>query len=1732
MLRDGIAIYGGFAGTETLREERDPAANLTVLNGDLYENDNNHIAYDEPTRADNVNHVVSSIGGGNTTILDGFTVSGGNAIVGFNINTAGGGGLWIVEGMPVIRNMIFSENSARDLGGAMFNEGSSRPTMENIVFTNNASERGGGLANSRSYPGLSNVFFIKNLASYAGAGMVNILGSQPVLEYVTFDGNQAFSFGGGMANYDSTPSVSNSTFSSNQAFGNDHPVHTQDRTPPFGGGMYNSNSDVSIVNSTFSSNRTGNGTNSIGGSGIGNQASDPTLIHVTISGNLDGMMNDASYPIVRNSILWGNTYMGEVINIRDVNNSSSTVRDSVIQNGFPTGINIITTDPLLGALDDYGGPTKTISLSPGSSAIDQGNLNDCLPSDQRGVTRPRGLACDIGAYEYEPTIRYVRWNANGANNGTSWTDAYKDLQSALAAAVSGDQIWVGAGTYKPTTGTDRTVTFQLKSGVAIYGGFAGTETLHSQRDYETNLTVLSGDIGATGDRSDNSYHVVFVGGSDNSAVLDGFAITAGNANGEGSAQAGWGGGMLIENDGRPSLVNLTIAENSATRGGGMSMWGSPLLTNVKFANNAATLTGGGIYTYHGSRPSLTNVTFDHNAATHAGGGIYTDEASYLTLRNVTFSHNSAGMGAGLYSSMGVNSLTNTTFHGNTASTTGGAIYNGAYGTLLLTHVTVSGNTAALKGGIYDVSFESSVMIHNSIVYGNAGGEIDGAVDAAFSIVKGGYPGTGNLDVDPLLAPLQDNGGSTQTMALGAGSPAIDAGEGLNCPGTDQRGVIRPHGSACDIGAYEDDRDPVTWIVTNTNNSGPGSLRRRMEEAAPGDIISFAPSLAGQTIRLVSELVIDKLLTIDGSGLATPVAISGDTDNNGTGNVRAFKVNQNVNATLIHLTITKGRNNYGGGVYNCGTLIVIDSTFSDNSVSTDGAGIYNCNRLTVINSVFSGNKAFQDGGGIAAHSTTAVTTIENSTFTDNWAWTDGGAIRGGGTLVVTKSGFFGNSAQSGGGITHVGTLTVEESIFDDNSASFGGAIENAGASTTGNIANTTLSNNSAISGGAITNSGVMTVTNSTFFNNSASTGGGIHNYTYFSLTLMNSTFSNNKATNSGGGIYNQSWGAVNAVNTIMANSTSGGDCVNNGEYGLNINNLVEDGSCFASLQGDPNLAPLADNGGFTQTMALPPGSPAIDAGDDENCAATDQRGITRPQGSHCDIGAYELEPDVTPPAVLSMTRAGDDPTTAASVDFTVTFSEPVRDVDTNDFALDATDSISNAVVSGVTGTGATRTVTVNTGLGNGMLRLDVPVDATINDLTGNPLDSLPFLAGEVYTIRKPASVDVSIHGVPGGTYSILPGTGTRQSYNAINNGPVKIAGTNHIPFIPAERVIYKVNGTPDSFSEMMALPDSQLDTTYWLPWYNNVDLDTQLRFANVSSSNANVTVYINGVAIHTLSGLVPGASTRVSFPGVDSGPVKIVSNVDIVVSERVIYRVNGKNTSFSEMMALPNSQLDTTYWLPWYNNVDLDTQLRFGNVSNTNATIHVYIAGQEMTGSPFILAPGAGLRKSYAGINNGPVKVESDVPVVVAERVVYRVNNIATSFSEMMALSNSQVDTTYWLPWYNNVDLDTQLRFANISNSQPATVHVYIAGQEMNGSPFTLAPGESIRKSFMGISHGPVKVQSDIPIVAAERVLYKVNGIYTSFTELMGLPDNQLNVTYWLPWYNNVDLDTQLRFSVP
>ena len=418
-----------------------------------------------------------------------------------------------------------------------------------------------------------------------------------------------------------------------------------------------------------------------------------------------------------------------------------------------------------------------------------------------------------------------------------------------------------------------------------------------------------------------------------------------------------------------------------------------------------------------------------------------------------------------------------------------------------------------------------------------------------------------------------------------------------------------------------------FIVENTNDSGPESLRWAIDQAntTPGnDTITFTVSGTITLLTTLPPIAASTGLTIDGTGQVITVS--------GNNSVQVMSVSSGAQLTLEHLTVINGRAGGGGGIFNNGTLIVSNSTFSGNSAyDYNGGGIYSFGTLIVSNSTFSNNSAYDYGGGIYSYGSFIVS---NSTFSSNSSGYYGGGIYSYGAINVSNSSFSGNGTDHhGGGIYNYGSLSVSNSSFSGNSAddSGGGIYSNGSFS----VSNSTFSSNSASTGGGIYNFGTYSanVSNSTFSGNNADSGGGILNTS--TLSVSNSTFSGNNA-DSGGGIYNT--GTLNLSNTILANSASGGDCDNDGSainaFGVN---LVQTGDCAISdaLIADPQLGPLADNGGLTQTMALLAGSPAIDAADNAICAAPpvnnlDQRGVTRPYGSSCDIGAYESEDDPSVP----------------------------------------------------------------------------------------------------------------------------------------------------------------------------------------------------------------------------------------------------------------------------------------------------------------------------------------------------------------------------------------------------------------------------------------------------------------------------------------------------------------------
>lgn len=227
-----------------------------------------------------------------------------------------------------------------------------------------------------------------------------------------------------------------------------------------------------------------------------------------------------------NSIIWGNTGFGGSISNQPV----ASLQNNIIEGGFTSNgndvvINLWDTDPMFTNPSNFD-----FTLKQGSPAIDQSDpIFTTTSNDLARNERTQNGTADLGAYE-APQVIYVDQTASGANDGSSWTDAYVDLQFAMNIGDEGQQIWVAEGTYKPTDGTDRDQTFTIYDSNEIYGGFNGTEASLSQRDWKSNPTILSGEIGSLG-HADNSYNVMRASLGGGSCSLNGFIIEGGNADG-------------------------------------------------------------------------------------------------------------------------------------------------------------------------------------------------------------------------------------------------------------------------------------------------------------------------------------------------------------------------------------------------------------------------------------------------------------------------------------------------------------------------------------------------------------------------------------------------------------------------------------------------------------------------------------------------------------------------------------------------------------------------------------------------------------------------------------------------------------------------------------------------------------------------------------------------------------------------------------------------------------------------------------------------------------------------------------------------------------------------------------------------------------------------------------------------------------------------------------------------
>ena len=1157
---------------------------------------------------------------------------------------ARGGGIYNGADIVTVSNSMLLGNSANS-GGGIYNDGIA--TVITSTLSGNSANDGASLFNSGDVI-VSNSTLSENSALNQGGGIYN--NGDATVSTSTLSNNSADESGGGIYN-DNTATVSNSTLSGNSALIQ-------------GGGIFN-NGDVMVNNSTLSANSVDED-----GGGIYNDG-DAMVSSSTLAGNSadegGGIYNNGT-ATVGNSIIANSSGGNDCLGV--------TTTNSLDSDGSCVGSGVIAAEHL-GPLMDNGGATQTHALitpnifnPPVNPAINTGGNAACPGNDQRGYPRQDGF-CDIGAFEVAiPVSRCAATPDNGITEFFSF-DA-SAVQTAAQAATDGGTVKV-AGTCvgvqaQAVAGGTISQTVYISQSLTLEGGYTPGDWSASP-DSATHPTVLDANgqgrvvvvrndaagsntmqvtlahltlqnglalgspapLYARGGGIYNGADILTVSNSTllgNSAGSGGGIYNNGDVMVSDSALSGnsarFDGGGIYNISGTKTMTvsNSALTENSADdEGGGIYNAGLLLVRNSKLVGNSSGSNGGGIYsdsgtvTVRNSRLSdnsaeekgggignagmmtVSNSTLSGNSATEDGGGI--ENADTMTVSNSTLLGNSAEDGGGI-GNVGTVTVINSTLSGNSADKDGGGIYN--EGTATVSNNTLSSNSADEDGGgIYNAG-AGSLTVSNSIIANSING---GDCVKSFSTVNdGGHnlieaSGSNACDLqngvngnivgeDPQLGPLDHNGGLTQTYAIDSGSPAFNRGNNANCPSQDQRGNLRQDG-LCDIGAYEGDASQTFNCAATPDNGvteylsfDASAVWEAVEAVAVGGTVKVAGTCVGvqpqavvggtisQTVYIIQSLSLQGGHTPSDWG-AAPDSVTHPTVLDANGQGRVVLINDApggpMQVTLNHLTLQNGV-----------------AVSSPSRFGSSGGGVYVDLRVKA--------------------------TVSNSTLSDNSA-RSGGGIFSNGDVMVSNSTLTGNSAINRGGAIHKfsGTITVNNSTLSGNSATSGG-------------------------GGISNNGGSIVVNNSTLSGNSTNYyGGGIYNTGDGSLMVSNSTLSGNSAGSSGGGLYNT--GTVTLSNSIIANSIRGGDCITWGSFNDGGYNLIEAAginrmACGLSngingniVKQDPQLGPLADNGGPTQTHAINSSSPAYNRGDNANCPAIDQRGYVRDDS--CDIGAYEFVP---------------------------------------------------------------------------------------------------------------------------------------------------------------------------------------------------------------------------------------------------------------------------------------------------------------------------------------------------------------------------------------------------------------------------------------------------------------------------------------------------------------------------
>lgn len=670
-----------------------------------------------------------------------------------------------------------------------------------------------------------------------------------------------------------------------------------------------------------------------------------------------------------------------------------------------------------------------------------------------------------------------------------------------------------------------------------------------------------------------------------------------------------GGSAIYNADGELTVESSTFTENLSKfvsyDGGAIANRGDATISRSLFTQNESPK--GSAINNHGDM-WISQSTLAANIGEY-GGTI--DNRGWLTIERSSINDNRSEQSAGILSQGPTSRLVinNSTISGNQAGPWGGGGIT-AYGTAILTHVTIADNVADEIGGIYRrESMGGLVILRNSIVAGNSGGDCAVGLHENTNSIIGDGSCDSPISGDPLFDPAADR------YLPRAGSPALGAADPRYCPPVDQFGNERPSDEPCDIGAVES-RFPY---------SSPAS--RQAPRSAPtkctlGDqIIAFntdAPYGACPAGDGADNIALDNVYV---STDALPYRITSDITIEGRGRSIGDRYSRSQlfevlggRLTLRNVTLFGGYSPWTGGAIAVlkGRLTLHNVTIRDSTAVVGGAIFNDGGDVAIVGGRFVNNRAedlggWQTGLGGAVYSSGSLR-IDNSSFSANTA-SYGGAVDAEGddtTVEIIRSSFSSNKASFGGAVSNSGQLDIDQSVFLDNAAN--GDYYSPGG------------------GGAISSSGDVRIRNSTFSGNNGFYGGAI-SLSDAKATLQHITVVRNVGGYAGGILSHDysGQGGINLSNSLIAGNTGFNECEIKPPENLknSSGNLIEDGSCNADIQGDPQLSPYS---AMANAIALQAGSPALDAGDPDFCLPIDQIGNPRSRGAGCDIGALEVLPD--------------------------------------------------------------------------------------------------------------------------------------------------------------------------------------------------------------------------------------------------------------------------------------------------------------------------------------------------------------------------------------------------------------------------------------------------------------------------------------------------------------------------